>query len=319
VLLVGAIVLAFIVLALVPVFNGVFAPDSAGSNEPPEVGEGPATLRAEQQSTARELAVRIGHGDTHAAPAPVVDELSSALANYTRVSAESAAEQRGWFVETRLNTSAPGTVNGTRVVQREQARLVLPNGDARTWQLIPPGQRTELGWFVLRLDTSNLSDEDPLVVRVGNAPTDEMTVEIERQENSRGVELSVGGAFETTDEPVVCDATNGQVVLDLYRGRSADRDCAFPALRGVDGPVDIEVQNPPGTPDERAVGVYDLVVRDGSSITADVDPCTDASATRTEPCTTPVLWQLALETTVDGGRATYTTAQNVSVYGGGER
>lgn len=317
VLLVGAVVLAFIILALVPVFNGVFAPDSAGSNEPPEVGEGPATLRAEQQSAARELAVRIGHSDTHASPAPVVDELSSALANYTRVSAESAAEQRGWYVETRLNTSSPGTINGTRVVQREEGRLVSPNGNARTWQLIPTGQRTELGWFVLRLDTSNLSDEDPLVVAVGNAPTDEMTVEIERQENSRGVELGVGGAFETTDEPVVCDATNGQVVLDLYRGRSADRDCAFPALRGVDGPVDIEIRNPPGPPDDRAVGVYDLVVRDGSGVTTDVDPCA-VSATPSEPCTTPVLWQLSLETTVDGGRATYSTAQNVSVYGGGE-
>jgi hypothetical protein len=32
-----------------------------------------------------------------------------------------------------------------------------------------------------------------------------------------------------------------------------------------------------------------------------------------------VLWQLSLETTVDGGRATYSTAQNVSVYGGGGR
>ena len=317
VLLVGAIVIAFIVLALVPVFNGVFAPDSAGSNEPPEVGEGPATLRAEQESTARELAVRIGHGDTHASLGPVVDELSSSLASYTRVSAESAAERRGWYVETRLNASAPGTVEGTRVVQREPGALVLPNGAAPNWNLVPPGQRTELGWFVLRLDTSNLSDEDPLVITVDNGTADPTVVEIERQENSRGVELDVSDGYETTDEPVVCDATNGQVVLDLYRGRSADRDCTFPALRGVDGPVSVRIENPPGPPDERAVGVYDLVVRDGSSVTPDIDPCT--STIPTEPCTTPVLWQLSLETTVDGGRATYTTAQNVSVYGGGER
>jgi hypothetical protein len=319
VLLVGAIVLAFIVLALVPVFNGVFAPDSAGSNEPPEVGSGPATIRVEQASAARELAVRIGHGDTHASPAAVVDELSTALANYTRVSAESAAEQRGWFVETRLNTSAPGTVNGTRVVQREAGRLVLPNGAAPNWNLVPPGQRTELGWFVLRLDTSNLSRGTPLVITVDNGTVDPTVVEIARQENSRGIELEVSEGYETTDEPVVCDATNGQVVLDLYRGRSADRDCGFPSLRGVDGPVSIRVENPPGPPDERAVGVYDLVLRDGSSVTADVDPCTDPSATATEPCTTPVLWQLSLETTVDGGRATYATARNVSVYGGGRR
>lgn len=317
-LLVGAIVLAFVIIALVPVFNGVFAPDSAGSNEPPEVGDGPATLRAEQASAARELAVRIGHGDTHASASAVAAELLAALANYTRVSAESVAEQRGWYVETRLNASSPGTVEGERLVQRDPGRLTPPSGNA-AWNVVPPGKRTELGWFVLRLDTSNLTAGEPLVVEVANTSTDTTTVSIERQENSDGVELSVGGPFETTDEPVVCDATNGQVVLDLYRGRSADRDCAFPALRGLEGPVDIRVENPTGAPDERAVGVYDLVVRDPSALPPTFEACTEPSAVPTEPCTTPVLWQLSLETTVDGGRATYTTARNVTVYGGGAR
>lgn len=314
VLLVGAVVLAFIVLALVPVFNGVFAPDSAGSNEPREVADGPVTVRQEHQTTARELAVRVGHRDVYADATPVLEAVSAALGNFTRLSAEASVEDRDRFVETTLNESAPGTVVGTRVVQREYGDFTKPvPGHPPDWTPVGPGLVSELGWFVTRLDTTNLSRDDPLVVRVAN-DSHETTVEIRRQDGSNDVRLSVGGDLETTAEPITCDATAGQVVLDLHRGRSGDADCTFPGFEGLDGPVTVAFEDGDG-----ARGVYELVVDDEASLQNQVDACVGGSAVPDEPCHSPVLWQLSLDTTVSGGRTTYTNSMNVSVYGGGAR
>lgn len=314
VLLVGAVVLAVIILALVPVFNGVFAPDSAGNNEPREVADGPITLRQGHQTTARELAVRIGHRDVYADATPLVGELSTALGNFTRLSAEASVENRDRFVRTTLNESAPGTVVGSRVVQREYGDFAKPvPGTVSDWWVVGPGRDAELGWFVTRLDTTNLSRDDPLVVRVENDSA-AMVVRVQRQDSSNDVRLSVDGTLATTDEPVTCDATAGQVVLDLYRGRAADRDCTFPGFERLSGPVVVEVEE-----GDVARGVYELVVRDEPAVGGTVHGCTDPTAVVDEPCHSPVLWQLSLNTTVSGGRTSYSNTMNVSVYGGGAR
>lgn len=310
VLLVGAVVLAFMILALVPVFNGVFAPDSAGNNEPREVADGPITARQEQQTTARELAVRVGHTDVYASEAPLVDRLSIAFANYTAVSAEASVASRERFAETRLNASAPGTVVGTRVVQREPGPFTEPVADAPEWTPVGPGLDAELGWFVARLDTTNLSRSDPFVVRVENG-THEMVVRVQRQDSSNNVRLSVAGDAGVTDEPVTCDATAGQVVLDFHRGQSGDIDCTFPGFEELDGPVTIRFED-----GDSARGVYEFVVDDDTSLQTQIGACVGGGMVPEDPCHSPVLWQLSLESVVSDGRTAYVSRTNVSVYGG---
>ncbi|MEF8843506.1 MAG: hypothetical protein V5A62_18085 [Haloarculaceae archaeon] len=309
VLLVGALALAVLLLALVPVYNAVFTTDSADVGGREGVPDGASAYERSTLEAAQRLAIRTGHGRTHPDNGSVASAFEPAFENYTRIHDESAVTGTGTYVNATFDGNAPGTQYGVRVVQNRSGHLDKPtSGGPGNWHLVRNSSRTQLGWFTVRLDVSNLSESDPFVVRVYNG-TDEVRLAVESDGGSNDVSVQLTGSVGTMSEDVTCDSRAGEVVIDLYRG-SADRgDCTFTGLDVVEGPVSVWVRN-----GSSAYGVYELVVRNGDGLEPSIHRCTDD---HTDPCWTPTLWQLSLRSHVRSGGTDYTSRVNVSVYGEG--
>ena len=306
-LVAGALVLAFLVIALAPVYNAVFAADSAGNGEPTELSDAAVTADRETVRLARELAVRVAHGDRYADNDSLGTAYRRALANGTRALGEASVLGADRYANGSFDPDGDGTTYGRRVVTTERGRFREPNTGDRDWDLVEP-QASRLGWAVVRLETANLSRSQPLVFEVDNG-SDTLAVELERTDGGDDVRVTVTGTVGATPEDVTCDARDGEVVLDLYRGRSASRDCAFVGLARLSGPVRLTIDN-----GDAARGTYEIVVRQGAGLDDDVASCSPTVGS--QPCSTPALWRVHLATRVSDGRTTYTSATNVSVYGG---
>jgi hypothetical protein len=305
-LVVGALVLAFLIVGLVPVYNAVFAADSAGNGEPTELSAAAVTVEGETTRLARELAVRVAHRDHFPDNDSLATAYGQALDDGTGALGEAYVRGGDRSVSVTFDPDAPGTTYSVRAVQAERGRFDDPATGAPDWTVVD-GSR--VGWAVARLETANLSDSQPLVIRVDNG-SDELAVKLERTDAGDDVRVTVTGTVGATPEDVTCEPRSGEVVVDLYRGRSASRDCEFMGLSRVAGPVELTVEN-----GDSARVAYELVARRGDALNGGVLSCTGAPTSR--PCSSPALWQVALETRVAGSRTSYVRAANVSVYGGG--
>lgn len=311
VLLVGALALAVLLLALVPVYNAVFTTDSADVGQPEAV----EAVSAHERSTleaAQRLAIRTGHDRAYPDNGSVASAFEPAFENYTRIHGESAVTGTGTHVNTTFDGSAPGTQYGVRVVQKRSGYLDEPATGTTDWDLTDGPERARLGWFTARLDVSNLSDSHPFVVEVSNG-SDTVHLRVASDGGSNDVSVQLTGDVGAMSEDVTCDSRAGEVVIDLYRGSVNRGDCTFTGLEVVDGPVSIRFENA-----SSAYGVYELVVRDDVPRTrlqyTNVDKCTTGSS---DPCWSPALWQLSLRSHVRSGGTDYTGRVNVSVYGEG--
>lgn len=316
-MLLGALALAMLILVLVPVYNAVFLADGAGGREP---GGSPAAIDSYRTSTldaAQQLAIRTGHSRTYPDNASVTDAFAASFRNHSRLASEAAVSGSDTVVNTTFDPDGPGTYHGVRVVQNRSGWLDKPTAAAgpgpHNWFVVRNSDPARLGWLTLRLDGANTSDTQPFVVAVSNgSQTVELAIEGEEGSDDVSVQFSrtVGGTT-TTAEPATCETPRGsrQLVLDLYRGRSADDGCSFTGLSTVEGPVTVWFEN-----GDSAYGVYELVVRDGDGLQPTIDRCTVGSSP-SNPCSSPVLWQLSVTTELRGDRTTYTGATNVSVYG----
>jgi hypothetical protein len=301
---VGAVVLAFLILALVPVYNAVFAADSAGNGEPVELSERALTVDGAAAEQARVLAVRVGHREPYPDAAALKDRYERALANGTAALTEATIRGSDYGLNVSFDRDAPGTVVGSRVLRTDAGSLDGPGGNA-DWTV---ASDTRLGWGVVRLETANLTGT--LVVEATDADNASRYVELrlERSDASNDIRVTAVVDGEVT-EPASCEPTGGEIVVDLYRGRSAAGGCPFEGLGTVSGPVDLDVEIKNGG---EARGTYEFVVRDGAAVDSGVTRCSGGSG----PCRSPALWRVALDTRVAGDRATYTTTTDVSVYGG---
>jgi hypothetical protein len=309
----GAIVLAALVIGLVPVYNAVFAADSAGNGEPTELTETALAIEDAAVQQARVVAVRVGHGQPFADADTLTERYDAALRNGTAALGETTVQGTDHGLNVSFDPGAPGTVNGTRVVRTTRGGVLSPAG-ADDWTV---ASDTRLGWAVVRLEAANLSRGESLDVTATDADnaSRHLTVSLERTDASNDVRVTVSGTVGATPEDVTCEPSGGEVVVDLYRGRSATEDCRFVGLRQVTGPVDLAVED-----GDAARGTYEFVVRNGSTLPGGVLDCqTPPAGQPSQPCRSPALWTVALETRVTGERATYTTAANVSVYGEGVR
>jgi hypothetical protein len=317
-MLLGAVALAMLILMLVPVYNAVFLADGAGGRDP---GSSPVAIdsyRTTALEAAQRLAIRTGHSRVYSDNDSVTTAFATSFHNHTLLASEAAVSGTDTVVNTTFDPTAPGTTHGVRVVQNRSDRFdkplpATPSGPAN-WFVVRTSGRTQLGWLTVRLDGSNVSDTQPFIVKVSNGShTAELAIEGEDSSNDVSVQYSrtVGGST-TTQEPTTCETARGsrQLVLDLYRGQSASDDCTFTGLSSIEGPVDVWFEN-----GDSAYGEYELVVRDDSGLQPTIEQCT-AAASPSNPCSTPVLWQLSVTTELQGDRTTYTGTTNVSVYGG---
>jgi hypothetical protein len=317
VMLVGALALAVLILALVPVYNATFTTDSAAVGDPGGVPDAVSGYERSALEAAQRLAIRVGHGSTYPDEAAVASAFEPAFANYTRLHGEAAVAGTQTTVNATFDPTAPGTQYGVRVVGNRADYLDKPTAAGgpgpSDWWVVRNSDRTRLRWFTARLDVSNLSESDPFVVEVSNG-TDTVDLRVESDGGSNDVSVRLAGDVGAMSEDVTCDSRAGEIVIDLYRGSAGGGDCTFTGLDVVEGPVSVRVRN-----GSSAYGVYELVVRDGDGIQPTVEACTPPSPPPglSNPCSSPVLWQLSMTTHLRTDRTDYESRTNVSVYGTG--
>lgn len=316
IMLVGALALAVLLLALVPVYNAVFMAEGAGAGEPEGVADTAPSAEATGLRAAQGLAVRTGHGAVYPDTDEVGTAFGSAFESYARLQGEAAVAGSDTDVNTTFDAGAPGTEYGVRIVQNRSGYLDKPTSahtpGPKNWFVVRNSDRTELGWFTARLEVANLSETDRFVVVASNG-THAVELSVGSDGGSNDVTVNASGDVDVMDEAVTCDSRAGEVVVDLYRGSADGGDCRFTGLDAVEGPVSVRIQN-----GSSAYGVYELVVRNGTGLQPTVDACTTAGPPDTSsPCSSPVLWQLAMRTRVVGDRTAYANRVNVSVYGTG--
>jgi hypothetical protein len=316
IMLVGALALAVLLLALVPVYNAVFMAEGAGAGEPEGVSDTALSAEATGLRAAQGLAVRTGHGSVYADTGEVREAFEPVFENYTLLHDEAAVAGSDTYVETTFDADAPGTEYGVRAVQNRSGYLDKPTvahtPGPKNWFVVGNSDRTRLGWFTARLDVSNLSETDRFTVAASNG-THSVELGVGSDGGSTDVTVNASGDVGGMDEAVTCSSRAGEIVVDLYRG-SADRgDCTFTGLDAVEGPVSVRIRN-----GSSAYGVYELVVRNGTGLQPTVETCTAASPPSTSsPCSSPTFWQLAVTTRVETDRTAYENRVNVSVYGAG--
>ena len=317
VMLVGALALAVLILALVPVYNAVFTTDSTGVGDPEGVPDGLSPYQRSALEAAQRLAIRTGHGAVYPDDAAVAAAFDPAFENYTRLHGEAAVSGTDTAVNVTFAPTAAGTQYGGRVVQNRSDYLDKPTAAGgpgpADWWVVRPSDRARLGWFTARLEVANLSESDPFVVEVSNG-TDTAELHVESDGGSNDVSVRLTGDVSAMSEDVTCDSRAGEIVLDVYRGSADGGDCAFSGLEVVEGPVSIRIRN-----GSSAYGVYELVVRDDAGLQPTIEACTPQSPPPglSNPCSSPTLWQLSMITEMRNDRTEYESRTNVSVYGTG--
>jgi hypothetical protein len=316
-MLVGALALAVLILALVPVYSAVFTTDRGGVGDPGGVRDSVPGYGRDSLGAAQQVAIRTGHGAVYADEAAVAAAFEPAFENYTRLHREAAVAGTGTVVNATFDPDASGTRYGVRVVQNRSASLDKPVPGATPgkehWWVVRNSSRARLGWFTARLAVSNLSESDPFVVEVENG-SHEVELRVESDGGSNDVSVRLTGDVGAMSEDVTCDSRAGEIVVDLYRGSADGGDCTFTGLDVLEGPVSVRFRN-----GSSAHGVYELVVRDGTGLQPTIEACTPQSPPPglSNPCSSPTLWQLSMTTTVRSDRTEYANRVNVSVYGEG--
>jgi hypothetical protein len=305
--LVGAVAVAFLILALVPVYNAVFTADSVGADGSGTVEDRSVAVESQLQVAARQIAVRVAHEKTYDTESKLADAYQQAFRNYSHAAGESAIRSSDTYVNASFNASSPGTIYGVRVVQEDLEAVTNPPDSRSDWHVVGPGQPTTLGWFVVKLDAANLSDSSAFVVHLDNG-SDTASIAMRREQLTNDVQVIVSRNGSTVQQ-VVCESERDQLVLDLYRGRSSGRSCTFPGLNELRGPVTVEVEN-----GSSAVAAYELVVKEAIRVHGSVRRCGHGPAWKS-PCRSHAFWQVALSTQVAGSQTGYTRQSNVTVYG----
>lgn len=297
VLLVGAVVVALAVLALVVVLNSTVVTETSGDASAVGAVDAATEFTYEVRRNAKSIAVRTSLGENYTDADAVRADLAAAMGNYSDLLAASVAAEHGAHASVRL---AGVPENGSRVRQLDD-RTFVDGGGAGSWDVVDG--TTELGWFVLNLNATLVSETSPLVATASNgSATARYAVRRNGSTGSLRVTATVDGATVTR----TCSPSGGRVALDLVSGRSATGGCTVPGLDGVEGPLTgVGFEN--GT---QAKGVYELVVENATATT--VGTCAGGAP----PCRGPVPWSTTLDVTYRDGSLSYEHTLTSDVYGG---
>lgn len=211
-----------------------------------------------------------------------------------------------------VNVSITNFEEGTRVVQRADGNFTLSTagGPDESFNIIesPPGTNSSIEWFVLNLNAS-ANRSGPVVINLTNSNSEFVELTIEQVNESAFIvsytnrSAVVGGRHpESTD----CMTQDGRLVISHKLVSPHDDTCRYGFLD--------EIHSINFTNGSNANGKYSFVVnRSGSIVHSDIDKCT-TTIPRDDPCHTPVVWSLQLETATKGPDLVQRRWTNITVY-----
>jgi hypothetical protein len=307
-ILVGGLTLAFVVISLALVFNGLTFADSLAPSRHVETLDAAERFDRSAVDGSRTLVLYANHAAPHDDRSDLNDSIRAQVATYSRLRAESHAASHSGTVGVRYHGIE---TDGSRVMQATDGNFTDTGTVSGAGDWTPVSAR-DVGWFVINLDAPNVSaDEvDRFHVTVTDTNGDSATLFVNRNTSTGAdsatidVETDLPGATNDTARRA-CAPSQDRLLLDLRAGQAYGGYCAFNLTGPLDPPYTVTFTN-----GEKAVGKYAVVVDAApGSLSNGLGTCPGSG-----PCNAWAAWRVTLTTTYDSREVAYGHTQNATVY-----
>ncbi|WP_251344151.1 DUF7261 family protein [Haloplanus halophilus] len=308
IMLIGAVAIAFIFLGLAAVYTAQLSARPATTGSVGDQGADATEFNREARRNVRAIAVRVNHAEPYyASRGALNDSVARETTNYSRLLAETYAGGTGSMVDVRYDGA---TRVGTRTTLYDDG-LLTDDANATTWR--PVEDPADVGWFVLNLNVTAMSEGDPFVVRIENATGADTTYTFTRNTTGQSVlTVEVTSETEIFGQGGTCNPRGNRSVIDLTSGESFTSTCSVePAIEDLDGPYTVEFENA-----DNAAGKFSVVTDTREANRANGLGACPPTGSDPQPCNTYAAWNVTLTTRYDSGELSYTNTQNVTVYEG---
>jgi hypothetical protein len=311
-ILVGAIVIALLVVGITIIVNTVLFVENTSTDQSTTKLRQAAQVEGELRDAIRATTFRVNHRTRDHNASELRRATERNVTRLTRTMDQQYLASQSLSVSVSVN----GTDNGTRLVQAADGDFTHPTG-LSNWDpvatTLTPSPR--LGWFVLNLNATEPTT-GTFEAEVRNESDDAVSVEVERINGSAyeiRSDVDTGG-----DTTVTCGTRGNRLVLNMRDGSSpTDDTCTFNGTAEIANASTVEFANA-----DQAYGKYAVVIDDtyasGLSSPASVQSCdSPTNPPLSEPCDTPVVWAVQFETDIASESVSRTGEHNVTVYPGG--
>lgn len=310
-LLVGAVVLAIVIVVLSLVVNTVLFTQNADAEGVSAEIENVEEFGFEVGTSTRSILLRVNHAAHERNVTTLQANVSQSIQNY------SDALERSYATSGTVYATASTwltTRNGTRLIQPYDRNFTDRTGNGN-WIVVSSTNETDIGWYLLNVDLRNVSAQQANVTITGSS--DSLEYSMNRSEGGDGNNLTVAVSNSTTDLGTVnCTATGGRVLVDLFDGEGSFGRCTFDGIDDtLQAPYNVSIEN-----GDRLNGTYSIVTEtawaggshpwNGSNF-----PDCEGDPTATT-CSTPVVWNGSITLTYESRTVQYAQERNITVYGG---
>lgn len=301
-ILVGSLLVALVIIGLALVLNAVIFTESIDST----ATTADATAATEFDDTVtrdtRSLLVRVNHGGVYADNASLDAAIRANYSAYSGLLTETYASGRGAVADTVYNGA---TVNGSRTIQTTDGAFTQDGtGSGQDdWSLVSASNKRALGWFVVNLNASEMS-QTPVAFELVGSSGETRRIEIRQNTSSDSrvdVETELLGTSDTSRD--VCTASRERVLLDMLEGEAVVGNCRFDTTEGLTGPYAVRVVD-----GDEARGTYELVTKAAGN--GALPNCPVASG----PCTARVVWQANVTTVYESSTIEYHRTGTITIY-----
>ncbi|WP_136687009.1 DUF7261 family protein [Halorhabdus amylolytica] len=308
-LLVGALVIALVIVVLAMVVNTVLFTENAGAERVSAEVEGVDEFAFQAGKTSRSILLRVNHGTHDRSVDQLQENVTRSIAGYDDALARSHVMSGTTYVNVSYNRTFH---NGTRIVQSEDGNFTSPHATPGVdWSVISSGDETDVGWFLLNVNLRNTTAGHAWINVTGRS--EELDFRMNRSDGGDGTNLSLAVYNSSTDlDSVNCTSSGGRVLLDIYAGTGSSEGCSFTGIDEYLGPrYDVSVAD-----GDNVAGKYSIVTNSTWNASfASFDRC---RATSADPvCRSPVVWNGSVDLTYQSPTVQYTQQRNVTVYGEG--
>lgn len=302
-ILVGALVMALLIVGMTIIVNTVLFVENTPTDQSTTELRQVSQTEGELREAARLTTFRVNHRTRNRTESELAGSVERNVRNLTQGLDQQYLATRSLSVEITILE----TENGTRVVQSGDSEFTRPSTGDTDWDPVTTPAR--IGWFTLNLNSTN-SQSKPFEIEVSNSTTGDVTYNITRTNDSAyriKSDVSSGG-----DADVTCITRENRLVLDMRLGQSpTDRSCAFNGTIEIGNASAVQFRD-----SHRAFGKYAIVVNGTGNPPPNVDSAIGecSSTPLTEPCHTPVVWSMRIETGLTSESVSRTASHNLTVY-----
>ncbi|MFB6180176.1 MAG: hypothetical protein ABEI77_10685 [Halorientalis sp.] len=300
-LLVGAVIIAAIIIGLVVVINTVLVTENVAKGESLDRARDTAQFDSQARRNVRSLVLRLNHDNRTV----TADELNTSVhenfTSYGRLLAETYALREPIWVNISYHNDS--STWGQRIVRNPDGKFTSPGG-SNDWMAV--SDYSQIGRFVLNLNVSQ-TETSPFYLNFTNRSGEHINISLRAQNSGGNSNILINSPKQTG--AAVCESANGRVLLDVLSGTAYTGDCEF------EGPRTIDLQEPYTlriTDGNRGYGKYGIVAN--TSVSPASGNYARCQSFPTATCTAPIIWSANVTVQYESTAILYNQDHNVSIY-----